>query len=174
MLRLVSATLTVLTLIGFADLASAQESKPAQATRKLLKQKLTIEAKEVGTKAFLDDVIRELDKEFKYIIDNASGVSNNTKISYKGKDVTVEQVLNEISDKLDCGWIVSSNPGNNKYDGKVILRKSSKGKERGYEAGKEPKKGAALALPAATVDVARNESQIEAADTRGDLRVRRE
>ena len=138
--RFALAALALIAPLWLAGPALAQESKAAQSTRKLLQQKLTIEAKDIGTKAFLDDVNRELDKEIKFIIDNASGVSNNTKVSFKGKNVTVEQVLNELSDKLDCGWFVVSNAANNKIDGKVMLRKSSKGKERGYEAGKGPQK----------------------------------
>ena len=62
---------------------------------------------------------------------------------------TVEQVLNEISDKGEFGWVVISNASNNKVDGWVIIRKNTKGKERGYELGKEPTKdkGASLLLP---------------------------
>ena len=57
----------------------------------------------------------------------------------EAKDKTVEEILNEISDKGEFGWFVVSNASNNKEDGKVIIRKNTKGKERGYEAGKEPK-----------------------------------
>ena len=147
MRRLALAALASLALVGLAGTASAQESKSAQTTRKKLQQTLTIEAKEIGTKAFLDDVNREIDQPFRYFIDNASGVSNNTKVTLKVKDATVEQVLNEMCDKLDCGWYVESNVANNKRDGMVIVRKSSKGKERGYEAGKAPKKSAAGPAP---------------------------
>ncbi|MSQ96707.1 MAG: hypothetical protein EXR98_19435 [Gemmataceae bacterium] len=130
----------VLGLALLTQQASAQESKAAQSTRQKLKQVIAeIELKEVGTKAFFEDVNRELDKTINFKIDNASGVSNNTKLSFKGKKVTVEKLLNEVSDKFDFGWVVISNPGNNKVDGWIIIRKSSKGKERGYEAGKEPK-----------------------------------
>ena len=87
------------------------------------------------------------DKGPRIKIDNASGVSNNTKVSYKAKDKTAEQVLNELCDKLDCGWYVVSNAANNKVDGSVVIRKSTKGKERGYEAGKEPKKKAEAVPP---------------------------
>lgn len=132
-----------LVLVGaalVASQASAQESKAAMATRQKLKQVINeVDLKEIGTKAFFEDINRELDKQINFRIDNASGVSNNTKLSYKGKKVTVEKLLNDLSDKYDFGWIVVSNQGNNKIDGSVLIRKSSKGKERGYEAGKEPK-----------------------------------
>jgi hypothetical protein len=125
--------------------AFAQESPAAVATRKKLKQKISVDIKEQGTKAFFEEVKLEMDKPVKFVIDNASGVSNNTKVSYKGKNVTVEKLLNDMADKNDWGWVVISNPSNNRVDGSVVIRKSSKGKERGYEAGTEPKKkGAAL------------------------------
>ena len=120
--------------------ASAQESKAAMTTRKNLQQKATIEAKEVGLKNFLEgDLVADLDKPLRFKIDNASGVSNNMKVSYVGKDVTVEKILNDLSDKYDFGYYVVSNASNNKEDGKVVIRRIAKGKERGYEAGKEPK-----------------------------------
>jgi len=81
----------------------------------------------------------EMDKPAKFKVDTNTGMSLNTKYSYKAKDKAVEQILNELSDKMECGWIVVSNPSNNKVDGWVIIRKNSKGKERGHEAGKEPK-----------------------------------
>lgn len=122
------------------DAASAQESQAAKTTRKLLQKTITIDIKEVGTKDFLEEISGELDNKIKFKIDNASGVSNNTKMSYSGKDVAVEKVLNDLADKYDWGWYVISNVGNNALDGKVQIRKSTKAKERGYEGGKEPKK----------------------------------
>jgi hypothetical protein len=56
-------------------------------------------------------------------------------------------LLNDLSDKYEFGWVVISNPGNNKVDGWVIIRKSEKGKERGYEAGKQPKREKHSSLP---------------------------
>lgn len=123
-----------------AHFATAQESKAAQATRQKVKQVIAeFEAKEIGTKAFFEDVNRELDKPINFKIDNNSGISNNTKLTYKGKKITVEKLLNELSDKYEFGWVVISNAGNNKVDGSIVIRKVSKGKERGYEVGKEPK-----------------------------------
>ncbi len=136
--RALAALVCGLVLVGPA---AAQESSAAQATRKKLQQKLTIDMKEIGTKAFFDDVNIELDKPLKFKINNASGVSNNSKMSYKGKGVTVEKLLNDLADKYDFGWIVISNAANNNVDGVIEVRKS---KERGYEAGKEPKKSSRL------------------------------
>jgi hypothetical protein len=65
-------------------------------------------------------------------------------MTYKGKGVTVEKLLNDLADKYDWGWYIMSNPSINAKDGLVIIRKS---KERGYEAGKEPKKSSRLDNP---------------------------
>ncbi|HEX3313488.1 MAG TPA: hypothetical protein VHR72_01300 [Gemmataceae bacterium] len=142
---LVSLALAVMASGLLVPNVSAQaESKSAQATRKKLLQ--TIDAydeKDIGTKDFLSDILKnQVDKEIRFTIDNGSGVSNNSKLSMKFKNYTVEKVLNEFSDKMDCGWFVESNVGNNMKDGRVVIRKNSKGKERGYEFGKEPKKKA--------------------------------
>ena len=119
--------------------AAAQESKAAKATREKLKQVIAeFEAKEVGTKAFFEDVNRELDKSINFKIDNTSGISNNTKLTFKAKKITVEKLLNDLSDKYEFGWYVVSN-AKDRNDGWVMVRKF-KDKERGYESGKEPKK----------------------------------
>jgi hypothetical protein len=134
------AVLLGIILLAWQTAAQEKESKAAQATRMKLQQVIgELNIKDIGTKEFFEDVNRELDKTINFKIDNASGVSNNTKLSFKGKKFTVEKLLNELSDKYEFGWVVLSTPGNNKTDGWIVIRKSSKGKERGYEAGKEPK-----------------------------------
>jgi hypothetical protein len=107
--------LVLIAAFALAQHAGAQESKAAKYTREKLKQVIgEIDEKEVGAKTFFEDVNRELEKELKFKIDGTTGISNNTKLSYKGKKVTVEKLLNDISDKYEFGWIVISNPGNNK------------------------------------------------------------
>ena len=138
-MRLLKLTACLTLALGCAAWAFAQESTAAKTTRKKLQQKITVEFKEERTADVIKAVFDEMDKAPRFKIDNGSGISNNTKLTYKAKDKAVEQVLNDISDKLDCGWYVVSNAANNKVDGSVVVRKSSKGKERGYEAGKEPK-----------------------------------
>ena len=142
---LVSFALAVLAGSILVPTVSAQaESKSAQATRKKLQQTIEkYDEKDIGTKEFLSDILEnQIDTKIRFTIDNGSGVSNNSKLSMKFKNYTVEKVLNEFSDKMDCGWYVESNVGNNTKDGRVVIRKNTKGKERGYEFGKEPKKKA--------------------------------
>jgi hypothetical protein len=122
--------------------AGGDETPSAIAARKKLKQKITIEAKEVGFKAFTDDIKREMDKEVSFKIDNTSGISNNSKVTYSCKDKTVEEVLNELADKYEFGWYIVSDL-KDRNDGFVMLRKY-KEKERGYKDGKGPKKKASL------------------------------
>jgi hypothetical protein len=147
-MRLLMIAVAVALSFSWVQSATAQESKAAMTTRKKLQQKVTLDFKDVGTKDVFDDIKREMDKPCNFKIDNKTGVSNNTKLTYKCKDTTVEKVLNDLSDKYDFGWVVISNEGNNKVDGWVIIRKSDKGKERGYEAGKEPKGKTSLLDPA--------------------------
>jgi hypothetical protein len=135
--------LAVAAMLGQAANAQEKESKAAQATRQKLKQKISVEFKDVATSLVFAEIKGEMEKPVNFKIDNKSGVSNNTKLTYKAKDKTVEQILNELSDKFDFGWIVHSNASNNKIDGWVEIRKSPK-KERGYEAGKEPKSGSSF------------------------------
>ena len=117
--------LVLIAAVALAQQAGAQESKAAKYTREKLKQVIAeIDDKEVGAKAFFEDVNRELGKALKFKIDGTTGISNNTKLSYKGKKVTVEKLLNDISDKYEFGWIVISNPGNNKEDGNIVIRKA--------------------------------------------------
>src|SRR5262245_54994423 len=138
--------LCVLALVGVVLVASpvaAQESAAAKATRKKLTQKIgEVDWKDVGVNVIFDDLKREMDPACAFKIDNTTGLSNNSKLTYKAKNKTVEEILNDLSEKGEFGWFVKSDP-KDRNDGFVILRKY-KDKERGYEGGKEPKKGAAL------------------------------
>jgi hypothetical protein len=120
--------------------AQGEESPAAIAARKKLKQKITLELKDTGFKDLTEEIKRELDKPISFKIDNTSGISNNSKVSFTCKEKAVEDILNELADKYEFGWYVVSNP-KDRYDGWVLIRKF-KEKERGYEAGKEPKKKA--------------------------------
>jgi hypothetical protein len=136
---LIMALFTGILFLVHPPAALAQETPTAKATRQRLKQKITIELKEIGTKAFFDEIKREMDKPVSFKIDNTTGISNNTKMTLIAKDQTVEKILNDLMDKYDFGWFVMSS-AKDRYDGWIVIRKS-KEKERGYEAGKGPKAG---------------------------------
>lgn len=142
----------VLVLAGaalvFAAPVHGQDSAAAKSARKRLQQKISVEWKEIGVKVITEDIKREMDSPVSFKIDNTTGVSNNSKLSYKADNKTVEEILNGLSDKGDFGWFVKSDP-KDRNDGFVIIRKTSgKDKERGYEGGKAPK-GASLPRPSA-------------------------
>jgi hypothetical protein len=118
--------------------AGGDETPSAIAARKKLQQKISIDEKDIGFKNLTDVIKSEMDKPISFKIDNNSGISNNSKVTYSCKDKTVEQVLNELADKYDFGWYVVSD-AKDRNDGWVMLRKY-KEKERGYKDGKDPKK----------------------------------
>jgi hypothetical protein len=117
----------------------AQETPSAQSARKKLQQKISVEWKDIGVKAITDDIKREMDQPVAFKIDNTTGVSNNAKLTYKADNKTVEQILNDLSEKGEFGWFVKSDP-KDRNDGWVIIRKY-KDKERGVEGGNAPAKG---------------------------------
>src|SRR5262245_7299599 len=133
--------------LGSAATARAQEESPAaRATRKKLKQKISVEwPKEVRLKQAVEDIRREFDNRLGFKIDNDSGISNNSKVSLAAKDEPLEKILGALCDKYEMGYYVVSDP-KDRLDGWIILRKS-RHKERGYKDGKGPKGGASLGPP---------------------------
>jgi hypothetical protein len=133
------ATVTVLavwaTLFGAAAPAFGQDSPSAKAARKRLQQKVTLDIKDTRLEDALKEATEDLKNKVNIKIKGESGVSRNSKVTYKCKDETLEKVLDAICTQIDAGYIVVSDP-KDRYDGFIFIRK---GKERGYEAGKEPK-----------------------------------
>jgi hypothetical protein len=115
--------------------AQEKETPSAQATRKRLAKKISVEWDNTPLKVALEDIKNELDGRVSFKIDNVSGVSNNTKVKLKADEQLVTKILDELCTKNDWGYIVLSKAGD-RYDGWIIIRKSN---ERGYEKGKEPK-----------------------------------
>src|ERR1700738_1658468 len=126
------AVVCVATVGTRAALAGGEETPSAHATRKKLKQKISVDEKEIGFKAMIDVVKGEMDKPASFKIDTMSGISNNSKVTYSAKDKTVEEVLSELADKYEFGWYVVSN-AKDRNDGWIMIRKF-KDKERGYES----------------------------------------
>jgi hypothetical protein len=118
-----------------AGSAAAQETPAAKATRKKLDMKISVEFKDTRLKDAFDDIKREFDNRLGVKIDNPSGVSNNSKVTYKADEQTLKKILDELCTKYEMGWFVLSKPGD-RYDGFIVIKK---GTERGYEKGKEPK-----------------------------------
>lgn len=112
----------------------AEDTTKAAAARKLLKTKVTVDFNDTRLEEILDE-LKEKVPNLKFMIDSKGGVSRNSKFSYKGTDQTVDEILDGVFKKSDLGYFVIS-VKNNAYDGLV---KITKGGERGYEKGKEPK-----------------------------------
>ena len=128
--------LSALALLAAAS-AFAADDKPkdtpaAAKTRKLLKTKIEADYKDTRFAEVIDD-IKDQVKGLSIRLDSKGGISNNTTVTYKAKDKTVEEVLDAIFTKLDYGYYVISKKGD-AYDGSVWVRKS---KERGYPKGKK-------------------------------------
>ena len=122
-----------LLLVVVVDPVRADDDTPAAAkTRKLLKEKITVDFKDLRLEDCLDE-IKEQVKGLKTVY--AVGVSRNQTITFAAKDKTVEDVLDGMFKKNGLGYIVISKK-NNAYDGLVQIKQGS---ERGYEKGKEPK-----------------------------------
>jgi hypothetical protein len=131
--RLIAVAVVVCVGLTAAPAADRSEDTPAAAkTRKLLKEKVTVDFKDTR----LEDVIDELKDQIKGLrmqLDTKGGVSRNQTVTYSGKDVTLEEALDQMFKKNDLGYIVISRKGN-AYDGSIQIRK---GKERGYPMTKE-------------------------------------
>ena len=104
--------------------------------QRLKAKKITVDFKD----ALLRDVVDELKDMvtgLKVLLDSKGGVSANSKVTYKGKDVTVAEALNGLCDNGgDLGWYVISKKGD-AYNGLVKIVKS---KERGYAGEETPAK----------------------------------
>lgn len=128
MRRLFAVTLFALCLTSFA---AAQPLPPdtakAAATRMLLKKKVNFEWKDTA----FGDVLQDIKDQVKGLVisaDTKSGVNLNKQITFKAKDVPLEDALEMLIAKNGWGYYVESQKG--AYDGRVVIRV---GKERGWK-----------------------------------------
>jgi hypothetical protein len=114
----------------------ADEPPKTAATRKVIQAtKIDVEFDDEQLRAICDD-LQEKVPGLKITLDSKGGVSQNAKLTFKAKGKTVAEILNGLCDKGgDLGWYVIANEKDERY-GWVRI---TKGKERGYEKGKEPK-----------------------------------
>jgi hypothetical protein len=131
--RLLVLALCLTACLAGLSLADEDTAKAA-ATRKLLKNKVTVEYKDEALRDVVEDLTKQQVKGLFIKPDTKSGVQLNTKITVSMKDKPLEEVLDAICEKNGWGYFIISN-GKNAYDGQMILKV---GKERGYEEGKEP------------------------------------
>ncbi|HXG08636.1 MAG TPA: hypothetical protein VNK04_02510 [Gemmataceae bacterium] len=131
-----SLLLAVGAVVAVAEVRAAdKDTAKAAATRKKLKQKVTVNWKDTRLADIVED-IKEMVPGVSVRLDNKGGVSNNRKVTYAAKDKPLEEVLNELCAKEGLGWYVISKE-KDAYDGTIWLKI---GKERGYPEGQEPGK----------------------------------
>jgi hypothetical protein len=135
----------VLALLGALCVFGADKDSDEATKTKMerLKVKMSVEFKDTRLDDCLKDVVSKInDKDLgKIEIKYDTGVSMNTKFSFKGDDKTAEEVLDGLLGS-DLGYVVISKKGD-KTDGGLLIRKSS---ERGMPG--DPKaKGTAKNTP---------------------------
>src|SRR5207302_9378718 len=113
----------------------AEDMPPRAKTRKLLKEKVTVDYKDTKMAEIKDDLENQV-KGLKIKLDTPGGVSMNQQITFQAKDKPLEEVLDEMFKKPQLGYVVISKKGD-AYDGSLKIKKSN---ERGYETGQEPDK----------------------------------
>jgi hypothetical protein len=131
-------TLALAAALLLPALAAADDTPKAAKTRAKLSMPVSVEWKDTLFRAVVDELNDDV-PALGIRADTKNGVNLNQKITYKAKEKPVGEVLNELCDKFEMGWYIISNKANG-YDGTVYF---TRGKERGYEAGKEPDKTAA-------------------------------
>lgn len=140
----------LLLLMGFALAATAAagadtaDTPAAAHTRtKRLAAKVTLDAKDEPLQKVLAAVSDQLEdqKLGKLGFTYTAGASGGAKVSVTAKDKLLSQVLDEMLKPAEFGYVVVSKAGD-KTDGWLRI---TRGKERGYEPGKEPKDAPAAA-----------------------------
>jgi hypothetical protein len=133
-------------LIGVtAVLAADKDTALAANTRaKKLTTKVTVDFKDEMLDECIKEISRQLDDQGAGSLSASYdvGVSKNQKLTYAGKEQTVAEVLDGMFKKNSLGYCVVSKD-KDRYDGWI---KVTRGSERGWQTGQEPK-GAAKAAP---------------------------
>ena len=116
-----------------------KDTPSAAQSRKKLKGKVTVEFKNTMLDEALSEISGQIEDQKLGPIskDYGVGVSKNSRITYSGKDVTVEEALDGILKQLDLGYTILSKPGDRK-DG---FFEFTKGTHRGYAPGVTPPAG---------------------------------
>jgi hypothetical protein len=116
--------------------AVEKDTPAAAATRKKLQTKISVEYKDVSLKEIMDDIKQKVSDatgmELSIWLDNSGGVSNNSTLSYTGKDKSVADILDGMFKDNGLGYIVISKEYKTykgRYDGWLLV---VKGKERGF------------------------------------------
>jgi hypothetical protein len=123
--------LSVCLLCAHVAAQDREDTPRAVATRKKLKQKVSVDFKDTRLRDAIDE-IKDQVKGLSVLIDNKGGVSNNQPITYKADNQPLEAVLDGMFKKNGLGYVIISQR-NNAYDGALRI---VKGNQRGSDKGK--------------------------------------
>jgi hypothetical protein len=124
-------------VIAVAVVAAEKDTAAAANTRKKLLTKVTVDFKDEHLSECLKEIARQIDEstDAKLSFFYDTGVSQNQRVTYSGKDQSVADALDGVLKKNSLGYIVLSKD-KDRYDGWLKIKQ---GNERGYPAGEEPK-----------------------------------
>ncbi|MSR31711.1 MAG: hypothetical protein EXR99_09420 [Gemmataceae bacterium] len=122
MFRLAVLPFAVVGILAVSSLQAqdAKETKKAQITLKLLDKKASVDFKETRLQEIIDE-LKDHAKGLRIQIDAKGGVSQNRKLSFSGKDVTINKILEGLLKKEGLGYGVISNE-KDAYDGSVYIK----------------------------------------------------
>ena len=142
-LAFLSALLLTFTAVLPGNAQTGKDSPAAAATRKRLKEKISVEVKNEMLREVFKEIAGKLEELKKGSLsqtnEQGTGINMNTRITVVAKDKPVDEILDEMLKPLELGYIVVSKPGD-RTDGFLLIKK---GNLRGDDApadGKEKKK----------------------------------
>lgn len=126
-------SVVILSCACLAVSAADKDDKPADSpkakkTRELLKKKISLDIKDDSFRDVLDTLKEEI-KGLRLKADTKAGVNLNKQFTYKCKDKTLAQVLEDLLKPNGWGYYILSNTKDVQWDGAIVIRP---GKERGY------------------------------------------
>ncbi len=137
-MRYTLLAVAVLSAGSLAIRAAEKDTASAANTRdKKLKVKVTVEFKDEMLSECLKEISRQIEESGlnRMSVAYDTGVSQNQRLTFAAKDMTVEDVLDGMLKKNSLGYVIVSNV-KDRQDGYL---KITRGNERGWPKGHEPK-----------------------------------
>ena len=130
MRRLLATSLLLFGVYATWAQDAKDDTPAAAATRKLLQNKISVDYEDTLLQQVAEDLATQV-QGLKTKIDTNSGASVNSKITFKSKNKTLAETLDEMGKKYDLGYIVISKEYKTfkKFDGYLLI---VKGSERGF------------------------------------------
>ncbi len=126
--RLLAVTAFAFCLTSLSAAAAPEDTPKAAKTRELLKKKINLDWKDTSFGEVIDD-LKMMVKGLRIHVETKTGVNLNKQITFKAKDIPLEEALDQLLGKNAWGFYVESQKGSS-YDGDLYIRV---GKERGWK-----------------------------------------